>query len=186
MRRFGRREIRRRTGANVGIVPTISRRGGTGGKPVLEVSGSPSRHQLGAPATDSVLYNQSPPKNAIHPSRRSRNGPATSVRISTAGRSETGRSGHASGATDGQLSVASVAGEVFSSGEIVTIFGQNFEPGMKVDFDGIKATNDSRRAAAARVRLTSPRPNSAPPFPPPSAAHAKSPPTSKPTSSTAP
>jgi len=39
----------------------------------------------------------------------------------------------------GMVSAASFAGQVISPGEIVTIFGENFEPGMKVIFDGIPA-----------------------------------------------
>ncbi|MBL8238663.1 MAG: IPT/TIG domain-containing protein [Bryobacterales bacterium] len=39
----------------------------------------------------------------------------------------------------GIVSAASFAGQVISPGEIVTIFGENFEPGMKVVFDGIPA-----------------------------------------------
>jgi len=39
----------------------------------------------------------------------------------------------------GIVSAASFAGQVVSPGEIVTIFGENFEPGMRVIFDGISA-----------------------------------------------
>lgn len=42
-------------------------------------------------------------------------------------------------AAGGIVSAASFAGQVVSPGEIVTIFGENFEPGMRVIFDGIAA-----------------------------------------------
>jgi uncharacterized protein (TIGR03437 family) len=43
-------------------------------------------------------------------------------------------------APKGIVSSASYAGDVLSPGEILTVFGENFEPGMKVDFDGLLAT----------------------------------------------
>jgi len=42
-------------------------------------------------------------------------------------------------APGGIVSAASFAGQVVSPGEIVTIFGENFEPGMRVVFDGVPA-----------------------------------------------
>jgi len=38
------------------------------------------------------------------------------------------------------VSAASYAGDVISPGEIITIFGANFEAGMQVSFDGLLAT----------------------------------------------
>ena len=43
-------------------------------------------------------------------------------------------------APKGIVSAASFAGDVISPGEIITIFGENFEAGMRVNFDGIQAT----------------------------------------------
>lgn len=43
-------------------------------------------------------------------------------------------------AAKGIVSAASYAGDVISPGEILTLFGENFEQGMRVDFDGLKAT----------------------------------------------
>ncbi|OYW10721.1 MAG: hypothetical protein B7X34_04255, partial [Acidobacteriia bacterium 12-62-4] len=43
-------------------------------------------------------------------------------------------------AAKGILSAASYAGDVISPGEILTLFGENFEPGMRVNFDGLLAT----------------------------------------------
>ena len=43
-------------------------------------------------------------------------------------------------ASKGIVSSASYAGDVISPGEILTIFGENFEPGMRVNFDGLLAT----------------------------------------------
>lgn len=43
-------------------------------------------------------------------------------------------------ANRGIVSAASYAGDVISPGEILAIFGQNFEPGMRVSFDGLIAT----------------------------------------------
>jgi len=43
-------------------------------------------------------------------------------------------------AANGIVSAASYAGGVISPGEILTIFGENFEPGMRVNFDGLLAT----------------------------------------------
>ena len=43
-------------------------------------------------------------------------------------------------APNGILSAASYAGDVISPGEILTLFGENFEPGMRVNFDGLLAT----------------------------------------------
>jgi len=43
-------------------------------------------------------------------------------------------------AAKGIVSAASFAGDVISPGEIITIFGENFEQGMRVNFDGILAT----------------------------------------------
>jgi len=43
-------------------------------------------------------------------------------------------------AAKGIVSAASYAGDVVSPGEILTIFGENFEPGMRVNFDGLLAT----------------------------------------------
>jgi uncharacterized protein (TIGR03437 family) len=40
----------------------------------------------------------------------------------------------------GILSAASYAGDVISPGEILTLFGENFEQGMRVNFDGLLAT----------------------------------------------
>ena len=42
-------------------------------------------------------------------------------------------------ASKGIVSAASYAGDVISPGEILTIFGQNLEPGMRVNFDGLTA-----------------------------------------------
>ena len=43
-------------------------------------------------------------------------------------------------AAKGIVSSASYAGDVISPGEILTIFGENFEPGMRVNFEGLLAT----------------------------------------------
>ena len=43
-------------------------------------------------------------------------------------------------ANKGIVSAASYAGDVISPGEILTIFGENFEPGMRVNFAGLLAT----------------------------------------------
>jgi len=43
-------------------------------------------------------------------------------------------------AAKGIVSAASYAGDVISPGEILTIFGENFEAGMRVNFDGLLAT----------------------------------------------
>lgn len=43
-------------------------------------------------------------------------------------------------ASGGIVSAASFSGQVISPGEIVTIFGENFEPGMQVTFDNVPAT----------------------------------------------
>jgi uncharacterized protein (TIGR03437 family) len=43
-------------------------------------------------------------------------------------------------AAKGIVSAASHAGDVISPGEILTLFGENFEPGMRVNFDGLLAT----------------------------------------------
>jgi len=43
-------------------------------------------------------------------------------------------------AAKGIVSAASYAGDVISPGEMLTIFGENFEPGMRVNFDGLLAT----------------------------------------------
>lgn len=43
-------------------------------------------------------------------------------------------------ANKGIVSAATYSGDVISPGEILTIFGQNFEPGMRVNFDGLTAT----------------------------------------------
>ena len=43
-------------------------------------------------------------------------------------------------AAKGIVSAASYAGEVISPGEILTLFGENFEQGMRVNFDGLLAT----------------------------------------------
>ncbi len=40
----------------------------------------------------------------------------------------------------GIVSAASYAGDVISPGEILTLFGENFEQGMRVNFDGLLAT----------------------------------------------
>jgi hypothetical protein len=43
-------------------------------------------------------------------------------------------------AAKGIVSAASYAGDVISPGEILTLFGENFEQGMRVNFDGLLAT----------------------------------------------
>lgn len=43
-------------------------------------------------------------------------------------------------AAKGIVSAASYAGDVISPGEILTLFGENFEQGMRVNFDGLIAT----------------------------------------------
>ncbi|MFN0103387.1 MAG: IPT/TIG domain-containing protein [Bryobacteraceae bacterium] len=43
-------------------------------------------------------------------------------------------------ASRGIVSAASFAGDVISPGEIITLFGENFEAGMRVNFDGLLAT----------------------------------------------
>ncbi len=43
-------------------------------------------------------------------------------------------------AAKGIVSAASYAGDVISPGEVLTVFGENFEPGMRVNFDNLLAT----------------------------------------------
>jgi len=65
VRRIGRREIRRRTGGNVGNAPAISKRGGKGGKPFFGFPGLPRR----------VISTGSPHRSVRHRGHRRGLGP---------------------------------------------------------------------------------------------------------------